>query len=182
MPCICTRWSDSDVGCATCNGRGLMACSSCGGGGTAVPITAKLISRRYSAAVGCLHPTVVQLTFCDVACVLCRTASAPTGLSSGRQSSKHDGESEADVMFAGTRMTCLDTLVDELEQRGIGRNNGQLETWKPQQLVLGSCHYNELWHMMPTKLEGACQSGLPETRNTTIESVICTCIVPYCTC
>lgn len=46
VPCICTRWSDSDVGCATCNGRGLMACSSCGGGGTAVPITAKLISRR----------------------------------------------------------------------------------------------------------------------------------------
>ncbi|CAL5222188.1 g4516 [Coccomyxa viridis] len=46
VPCICRRWSDSDVGCATCNGRGMMACSSCGGGGTAVPITAKLIIRR----------------------------------------------------------------------------------------------------------------------------------------
>ena len=51
VPCICQRWSDSDVGCATCNGRGLMACNSCGGGGTAVPITAKLISRRCSAAL-----------------------------------------------------------------------------------------------------------------------------------
>ena len=44
--CICTRWSDNDVGCATCNGSSRMTCRSCGGGGTAVPATAKIIARR----------------------------------------------------------------------------------------------------------------------------------------
>lgn len=36
--CICTRWSDSDVGCNACSKTGYMKCRSCGGGGTAVPI------------------------------------------------------------------------------------------------------------------------------------------------
>lgn len=36
--CICTRWSDGDVGCASCKKTGMMKCRSCGGGGTAVPI------------------------------------------------------------------------------------------------------------------------------------------------
>lgn len=36
--CMCTRWSDGDVGCTTCNKTGYMKCRSCRGGGTAVPI------------------------------------------------------------------------------------------------------------------------------------------------
>lgn len=38
VPCMCTRWSDGDVGCGTCRGTGRMACPSCGGSGTGVPI------------------------------------------------------------------------------------------------------------------------------------------------
>ncbi|BDA50138.1 hypothetical protein COCOBI_15-2660 [Coccomyxa sp. Obi] len=44
--CVCTRWSDNDAGCATCNGSSRMVCRSCGGGGTAVPATAKIVARR----------------------------------------------------------------------------------------------------------------------------------------
>lgn len=44
--CICTRWSDNDVGCAACNGSAKMVCRSCGGGGTAVPAPAKIVARR----------------------------------------------------------------------------------------------------------------------------------------
>lgn len=36
--CFCSRWSDGDVGCRSCNHTGYMKCRSCGGGGTAVPI------------------------------------------------------------------------------------------------------------------------------------------------
>lgn len=36
--CMCTRWSDGDVGCNSCAHTGMMKCRSCGGGGTAVPI------------------------------------------------------------------------------------------------------------------------------------------------
>lgn len=36
--CMCSRWSDSDIGCSTCSRSGYMRCRSCGGGGTAVPI------------------------------------------------------------------------------------------------------------------------------------------------
>ncbi|EIE23161.1 hypothetical protein COCSUDRAFT_23789 [Coccomyxa subellipsoidea C-169] len=50
--CICTRWSDNDAGCATCNGSSRMACRSCGGGGTAVPATAKIVARRGSNYIG----------------------------------------------------------------------------------------------------------------------------------
>ena len=39
---MCTRWSDSDVGCGSCAGTGKMACSSCGGGGKGVPIKARV--------------------------------------------------------------------------------------------------------------------------------------------
>lgn len=42
VPCICTKWNDKDVGCGACGGSGMMECASCGGGGTAVPIQAKL--------------------------------------------------------------------------------------------------------------------------------------------
>lgn len=38
----CNRWSDGDGGCSTCQGTGRMICSSCRGGGTAVPIQAKV--------------------------------------------------------------------------------------------------------------------------------------------
>lgn len=40
VTCMCTRWSDGDVGCRTCAGSGRMACSSCGGTGTgrAIPV------------------------------------------------------------------------------------------------------------------------------------------------
>lgn len=37
-PCVCTRWSDGDVGCSGCCHTGLMKCRACRGGGTAVPI------------------------------------------------------------------------------------------------------------------------------------------------
>lgn len=46
VECICTRWNDGDVGCSTCRGttgiNGKMICNSCGGGGMAVPIEAKV--------------------------------------------------------------------------------------------------------------------------------------------
>ncbi|KAI8109650.1 hypothetical protein M9434_000930 [Picochlorum sp. BPE23] len=43
VDCFCTRWSDGDSrGCGTCGGSLKMACSSCGGGGTAVPILGKV--------------------------------------------------------------------------------------------------------------------------------------------
>lgn len=42
VECMCNRWSDGDKGCGACRGSGMMTCQACGGGGTAVPITAKL--------------------------------------------------------------------------------------------------------------------------------------------
>eukprot|EP00879_Flechtneria_rotunda_P000938 GHRR01001068.1.p1 GENE.GHRR01001068.1~~GHRR01001068.1.p1 ORF type:complete len:142 (+),score=0.12 GHRR01001068.1:204-629(+) len=37
--CMCTKWSDEDVGCNSCSSSpGYTKCSACGGGGTAVPI------------------------------------------------------------------------------------------------------------------------------------------------
>lgn len=36
--CFCTRWSDGDYGCSSCNHTGRMPCRVCRGGGTAVPI------------------------------------------------------------------------------------------------------------------------------------------------
>lgn len=38
QPCLCTKWSDGDVGCSSCSSSGWTKCNSCGGGGMAVPI------------------------------------------------------------------------------------------------------------------------------------------------
>ncbi|GMN49243.1 hypothetical protein TIFTF001_018407 [Ficus carica] len=46
VTCLCSRWSDGDVGCRTCAGSGRMACSSCGGSGTGRPIPAQISVRR----------------------------------------------------------------------------------------------------------------------------------------
>jgi hypothetical protein len=40
------RWSDGDAGCGTCRNTGYMACRSCRGGGTAVPIKATIPVRE----------------------------------------------------------------------------------------------------------------------------------------
>lgn len=45
-PCMCTNWSDDDVGCGTCNKTGFMRCRSCGGGGMAVRITVPVRSSK----------------------------------------------------------------------------------------------------------------------------------------
>lgn len=43
VECWCKRWSDGDArGCGTCRGSRRMMCSSCSGGGTAVPIEARI--------------------------------------------------------------------------------------------------------------------------------------------
>lgn len=42
VECFCRKWSDNDVGCGTCGGTGKMVCNSCNGGGTAVPIEARV--------------------------------------------------------------------------------------------------------------------------------------------
>ncbi|KAI3977238.1 hypothetical protein MKX01_035968 [Papaver californicum] len=36
--CMCSRWSDGDVGCRSCAGSGRSVCSSCGGSGTGRPL------------------------------------------------------------------------------------------------------------------------------------------------
>ncbi|KAI4373784.1 hypothetical protein MLD38_011866 [Melastoma candidum] len=38
VSCLCSGWTDGDVGCRTCSGSGRMACGSCGGMGTGRPI------------------------------------------------------------------------------------------------------------------------------------------------
>jgi hypothetical protein len=43
---MCARWSDGDAGCGTCRNTGYMACRSCRGGGTAVPIKATIPVRE----------------------------------------------------------------------------------------------------------------------------------------
>lgn len=40
--CMCTRWSDGDVGCSSCSKTGYMRCRGCGGGGRAVPLLVKV--------------------------------------------------------------------------------------------------------------------------------------------
>ncbi|KAM0935905.1 hypothetical protein DsansV1_C27g0197771 [Dioscorea sansibarensis] len=45
VACLCSRWSDGDIGCRTCAGSGRMACSSCGGSGTGRPIPAQVPMR-----------------------------------------------------------------------------------------------------------------------------------------
>lgn len=49
VPCICTRWSDAagdKSGCGACGGTRRMACTKCGGGGTAVPIEARVYIKQ----------------------------------------------------------------------------------------------------------------------------------------
>ncbi|KAK3443336.1 uncharacterized protein LOC120290308 [Eucalyptus grandis] len=46
VACMCSRWSDGDVGCRTCAGSGRMGCSSCGGTGTGRPLPVQLSVRR----------------------------------------------------------------------------------------------------------------------------------------
>ncbi|KAF2286490.1 hypothetical protein GH714_017318 [Hevea brasiliensis] len=45
VTCLCSRWSDGDVGCRTCAGSGRMVCSSCGGSGTGRPIPVRISAR-----------------------------------------------------------------------------------------------------------------------------------------
>lgn len=45
VTCMCSRWSDGDIGCRTCAGSGRMACSSCGGTGTGRPLPARIAVR-----------------------------------------------------------------------------------------------------------------------------------------
>uniref|UniRef100_A0A383WBE0 Uncharacterized protein n=1 Tax=Tetradesmus obliquus TaxID=3088 RepID=A0A383WBE0_TETOB len=40
--CMCTRWSDGDVGCNSCSKTGYTRCKSCGGNGKAVPRLIKI--------------------------------------------------------------------------------------------------------------------------------------------
>lgn len=40
--CMCTRWSDNDVGCGICGNTREMKCRGCGGGGTKVPIACRI--------------------------------------------------------------------------------------------------------------------------------------------
>eukprot|EP00878_Enallax_costatus_P028338 GHUV01030602.1.p2 GENE.GHUV01030602.1~~GHUV01030602.1.p2 ORF type:complete len:145 (+),score=16.87 GHUV01030602.1:182-616(+) len=40
--CMCTRWSDGDVGCKSCAQTGYTKCRSCGGNGKAVPRLVKV--------------------------------------------------------------------------------------------------------------------------------------------
>jgi hypothetical protein len=47
IECICTRWSDGDAGCGTCQGTLKMTCNGCGGTGTGIPLTARVMARRY---------------------------------------------------------------------------------------------------------------------------------------
>lgn len=46
VECFCTRWSDGDArGCGSCGGSLHAQCHSCRGGGTAVPIEARVLIR-----------------------------------------------------------------------------------------------------------------------------------------
>ncbi|THU50509.1 hypothetical protein C4D60_Mb06t20960 [Musa balbisiana] len=38
VACLCSRWSDGDVGCPSCVGSGMMLCRNCGGSGSGRPL------------------------------------------------------------------------------------------------------------------------------------------------
>ncbi|KAF7080618.1 hypothetical protein CFC21_084670 [Triticum aestivum] len=44
--CLCSRWSDGDVGCGTCSGSGRKRCRSCGGSGTGRQLPVRLIAQQ----------------------------------------------------------------------------------------------------------------------------------------
>lgn len=46
VTCLCTRWSDGDMGCRTCHGSGRMSCSSCGGSGDGRPFPVRISVKR----------------------------------------------------------------------------------------------------------------------------------------
>ncbi|KAG4923088.1 hypothetical protein HKD37_18G049292 [Glycine soja] len=60
VTCLCSRWSDGDVGCSTCSGSGRMACSSCGGSGTGRPLPAKIAIRPPNRPIN-YHSEVFKL-------------------------------------------------------------------------------------------------------------------------
>ncbi|KAL2343310.1 hypothetical protein Fmac_004595 [Flemingia macrophylla] len=41
VTCLCSRWSDGDVGCSTCSGSDRMFCCSCSGFGTGRPLPSR---------------------------------------------------------------------------------------------------------------------------------------------
>ncbi|CAN6234784.1 unnamed protein product [Urochloa humidicola] len=45
VACLCSRWSDGDVGCRTCAGSGRTACRSCRGSGTGRRATVRVAVR-----------------------------------------------------------------------------------------------------------------------------------------
>ncbi|KAG6525486.1 uncharacterized protein LOC122049448 [Zingiber officinale] len=49
VTCLCSRWSDGDVGCRSCSGSGKMVCRSCGGSGTARPLQIRVPTRTGRA-------------------------------------------------------------------------------------------------------------------------------------
>lgn len=70
VTCLCSRWSDGDVGCSTCSGSGRMACSSCGGSGTGRPLPAKIAIRppnrpinQFTNSLGSLARLLLLLLF-----------------------------------------------------------------------------------------------------------------------
>jgi hypothetical protein len=52
VPCLCTKWSDNDIGCGTCSGTGMMRCSSCGGTGTGKPLPVQIRASNMSGEGG----------------------------------------------------------------------------------------------------------------------------------
>ncbi|CAK9871756.1 unnamed protein product [Sphagnum tenellum] len=52
VPCLCTKWSDNDIGCGTCSGTGMRRCSSCGGTGTGRPLPVQIRASNMSGGGG----------------------------------------------------------------------------------------------------------------------------------
>eukprot|EP00850_Spirogloea_muscicola_P000672 SM000002S05752 [mRNA] locus=s2:2065751:2066237:+ [translate_table: standard] len=52
VPCLCTKWSDNDVGCSSCGGSGRMSCRSCGGSGTRKPLPVRIDARNMKGRSG----------------------------------------------------------------------------------------------------------------------------------
>lgn len=64
-PCVCNRWSDGgqDIGCSSCKKSGMMPCRSCRGGGTAVPIKARIyVPSRGGSGQSTMSTSLVPTT------------------------------------------------------------------------------------------------------------------------